>query len=349
MEKIHLIPEMNTTDDVEKNDAVTKLEAEKVEKVFLGTTKDGAKVYREPGSHFHPEGGLTFDILRSALGVIDTEERSFVREQVRFNQPIGKKTCVEIGPEDDIVMIYRKGRSGQTPMVKNREAEPCDLLTVIIGKDGSGDNDSYKLVTSFIGGGSEREPWDPNIESDEEKQKCKDFWDSHALVYDDNLIDWERTKAFEFMSEPAKRVELIRQRVVFAGVFVEPDELYHKIQPTLEKTVKNPHVTTSFKPNISQLNLEQIGSGAKIYAIGYGNDGKNEGLLVKVEAEEPAIQQACDGLETPHITLSTSKHGRAVDTANLEFSPLEKPFELTGTYGLFSQGKVVENSADLEL
>ena len=227
-------------------------------------------------------------------------------------------------------------------MVKNREAEPCNSVMVIMRKDRpNSDKDSYEMLTSYIGGGSPREPWDPNLSTKEERQECEDFWNTHALIYDDNLIDWEKTKGFEFMSPSMKQRELIRPKVLYSGLFVNPDELYSKIHPTLEKPIEAPHVTTAFKPNLSQLNLDQLGSTARILAIGYGNDGDNEGLLVKVETEDPAIQEACNALETPHITLSISSKGLAQNTANLEFRPIEEPFEITGQYGVYVQGAPV--------
>jgi hypothetical protein len=42
---------------------------------------------------------------------------------------------MSVGPDDDIVMVYRKRRSGRTPMVKNREAEPCNSLIAILRKN----------------------------------------------------------------------------------------------------------------------------------------------------------------------------------------------------------------------
>ena len=342
MEKIKVNPENTSpTSEAEKT----------AERVFLGKTKDGVSVYDRDDSHFHSEGGLTPELFRLAIEAIDTKGKYFIKEQVQFDRVIGLKTCVEVGPDDEIVMAYRKTekgtRLGPTPMVKNREGEPCDSITAIIKRDRERNDGSYLLSTGYIGEGSPKEPWDPSIKTEEERKESKEFWDSHALIYDDSQIDWEKTKALEFMSEPAKRAERIWPKVFYAGLFVDPEDLYGKIHPTLEKTIECPHVTTQFKPNAEQLHLDQLGSGAKIYAIGYGNDGKNEGLLVRVEADDPVIQQACDELKTPHITLSVSKNGQPKDTVNLEFSPLETPFELTGEYGLFAQGSIKNKVEDL--
>ena len=318
------------------------------ERAYFGKTKDGADVYdRADGSHFHSEGGLTPELLQAAIGTIDTEGKNFIKRQVNFDRQIGSQTCVDVGPEDEIVMVYRKNRSGQTPMVKNREMKPCSSLVTILKRNRSIGVNAYELITGYIGEESPREPWDPNLETEEERQKCEDFWHTHALIYDENLIDWEKTKAFEFMSEPARNAELIRQKVVYAGLFVDPGDLHEKAQPTLEREIEYPHVTTSFKPNIDQLHLDQIGEKAKIYAVGYGNDEKNEGLLVRIMSDDPVLQEACDKIETPHITLSISNKGQAKNTAFLDFTMLDEPFMVEGRYGLFSQGKVIADRKEL--
>ena len=347
MEKLNFTTAPQTTPQTDPSNQPEASE-QLVERVFLGKTKDGAEVYDRTDSHLHREGGLTPELLSATLNAIDTEGRNFLKEQVNFDRPVGEMTCVEVGPEDEIMMAYRKNRSGLTPIVKNREAIPCSTVTVVLRKS-SGDNNSYTLITGYIGKGSPREPWDPNIGSAEERGKAQDFWQTHAIVYNDDLINWERTKAFEFMSEPAKKAELIRQKVLYTGLFVDPEDLHQKTQPTLEKIIECPHVTISFRPeDAKQLNLDHLGQGTKIYAVGYGNDGKNEGLLVKVEADDPVVQSACDALEVPHITLSISKDGQAKNTANLEFTPLEQPFEIDGRYGLFSQNRILDSQEKLE-
>ncbi len=166
---------------------------ETVDRQFLGTTKDGKNVYDRPNSHFHSEGGLNMEILASALSVISTNDQPYVAETVKFNGIVGKSSCVEVGPEDEAVMVYRTNRSGQTPMVKNREPIDCDTVRVIIRKDDE-TNDTYTLITAFVGGDSPREPWDPNIESEEERVESEEFWKTHALIYNDDLIDKERIK-----------------------------------------------------------------------------------------------------------------------------------------------------------
>lgn len=322
-------------------------ETNETERPVLGRTADGAIVRDRIDSHFHPEGGLTKELLAEAISRIDTEGRRHIVEQVEFDHQVGYQSCVEVGPDDDVEMVFRKGRSGRTPMVHGREPQPTNSVVVIIGRDQDYSEDgNYMLATSFVGTLATREPWDPGLGSGEEIQEAEEFWSKHALLYNEDLIDKERTEEFENMSEEDKSKELLREKVLYAGVFVNPDELYSKAPATLAHPIARPHITTNFRPSVEQLHLDALGSGAKIYAVGYGNDGRNEGLQVRIEAENPEIQAACDALDTPHITLSVADGAFAKDTANLEFSPLDEPIELTGNYGLFSHGEIIDKYED---
>ena len=160
---------------------------------FLGTTRDGKRVYLRPDSHFHGEDGITYKTLEEAIPYIETNDQDRVVSQVEFERPIGIDKCVEVSPEDEVMMVYRKGRAGQTPMVKNREPEESNLLQVMLKKNEAAPSE-YALVTTFVGKSAPKEPWDPSLESEAEKQESLNFWNTHALIYNEELVDWERTK-----------------------------------------------------------------------------------------------------------------------------------------------------------
>lgn len=161
---------------------------------YLGKTNNGLKVYDREDSHFHPEGGLTLEILQEGLRKIQFPKWSrFEKYELNFHRKIGQTTCVQVTDADDVVMVYRKGRQGMTPMVKNRKAEPCEWLTIILRKDENMVNHST-LITSYIGAGSPPEPWDKRLSKNPKaKAEAEAFWNTHALIYDESLIDWERT------------------------------------------------------------------------------------------------------------------------------------------------------------
>ena len=152
------------------------------------------------------------------------------------------------------------------------------------------------------------------------------------------------------LAEYGAFLEGVREKTFYAGLFVNREELYQKAPAHLEHAIEKPHVTTKFAPEAIDLHLDQLGSGAKIIAIGYGNNGKNEGLLVKVEADDPIIQAAVDKLRNPHITLSYSEGAHPKDTAALDFIPLEgeDQFEIPGIYSLhLKDNSLVDNPNQL--
>ena len=158
---------------------------------YIGTTRDGYKVYDRNGSHIHFEGGITKKLLGIALQRMYANASPFKKKEIYFKNPIGYSNCVSTTPEDEIVMVYRKGREGQTPMVKGRKPSPCNILTVIIRKDKDFEN-HYTLITCFVGGSAKREPWDKAIRSEKEREECEEYWRTHALVYNPDLIDSDR-------------------------------------------------------------------------------------------------------------------------------------------------------------
>ena len=163
--------------------------------VLLGTTRNKINVYDRADSHFHTEGELTLSILKEALGMINFFS-DFHKFEVSFSHTIGKTTCVAVGPEDHVVMVYRKGRKGPTPMVIGRAPEPCKTVTLILRMEKQLQNHST-LITAFIGSGSTPEPWDKSLSKRPDlKAEAELFWSTHALIYDEELIDWERTEKF---------------------------------------------------------------------------------------------------------------------------------------------------------
>lgn len=150
---------------------------------FVGFCSNGARVFDRTDGHndVHP---VDEALLKKALLKISPCE-NFVKEVVPFDRVIGKTTCVTVDETDTIVMAYRKGRLGYTPMVLNRDPSDCSTLVVILKKIGDSD---YILITTFIGGLAEREPWDPSISSPEEQQRAEAFWSTHALIYDESII-----------------------------------------------------------------------------------------------------------------------------------------------------------------
>jgi hypothetical protein len=103
-------------------------------------------------------------------------------------------------------------------------------------------------------------------------------------------------------------------------------------QPDLSRAINKPHVTFCFeKGDTLELPEELSDMTASVTVIGYGNDGENEGYLVKLN--DPNLLRFYKGAKQMHITISLSNTGKAVSTASLLFKSIPQ-FTLTGKFGI---------------
>lgn len=120
----------------------------------------------------------------------------------------------------------------------------------------------------------------------------------------------------------------------YVGCFFEWEDLEKALgnvpHTHLFRKIKFPHITLSYMPDY--VDEELFGEQIIVRVIGYGNDGKNEGLKVAFVSGSSKLQEAFGKIEVPHITLSVSEDGEPVNTRYLNYTQVE-PFELTGTYG----------------
>ena len=174
---------------------------------------------------------------------------------------------------------------------------------------------------------------------------------------EENITNDKEGASFESIAEDRELADYIKDQIIYAGVFIDPKELYDKFPPTLYHKIRDPHITTAYRPDARKVFLDALGSEANIQAIGYGNDGRNEGLLVEVVADDPAIQKtikermAIDetGEMKPvptHITLSIDEESPAVNTKKLDFKLFKTPVELKGSYKLFRKDGVLISNKD---
>ena len=120
----------------------------------------------------------------------------------------------------------------------------------------------------------------------------------------------------------------------YIGAFLNREALYAKEQVKsrehLDRLIDAPHVTFQYLPE--EVNENLFGEPVRLKVTGYGKDGDNEGLRVEIIAENPEIQEMAKSIPLPHVTLSISTTGKAVNTRFLEFSDV-KPFFLDATFG----------------
>lgn len=126
-------------------------------------------------------------------------------------------------------------------------------------------------------------------------------------------------------------------------------ELYSKIESisrdSLEKTIMNPHVTFVYEP--CEVKTELFGSKIKIKIVGYGKSAENEGLKVELITDNPILEEMILRIPVPHITLSISADGKAVNTRYLDFHEIA-PIEIYGIFGGCTYSGEVDCCSDLE-
>lgn len=124
------------------------------------------------------------------------------------------------------------------------------------------------------------------------------------------------------------------KRYQYIGAFLNREALYEKEEikgrKHLDRLIEAPHVTFQYLPK--EVNENLFGESVCLKVTGYGKDEENEGLRVEIIAENPEIQEMAKSIPLPHITLSISTTGKAVNTRFLEFADVA-PFFLEATFG----------------
>lgn len=116
------------------------------------------------------------------------KKNKFEKHVVELGHVIGENICVKVDEKDKIVLVVRKGHAGPTPMVLGRSPEPCSSVIVILKKSTDRKGEYFVLITAFIGENSEPEPWDKRLKpGSTEYQKSVEFWNEHALIFDESV------------------------------------------------------------------------------------------------------------------------------------------------------------------
>ncbi len=127
--------------------------------------------------------------------------------------------------------------------------------------------------------------------------------------------------------------------VQYTGVFFERTPFFALVSEKigtirLHQDVFYPHITFQYMPKIIQKEL--FGEEAEFRVVGYGNDGLNEGLCVEWLSGSIRVKQLFDEIKIPHITLSYTEYGSAVNSRYLDFKPIT-PFNICGVFGGFTK------------
>ena len=136
----------------------------------------------------------------------------------------------------------------------------------------------------------------------------------------------------------------------YIGIFFNYEELHNKIKMIgnrLERRIINPHVTFMYKPDTVDESL--FGEKVKIKIIAYGNNGDNEGFKVELFTSNKHLQKMINNIPVPHVTISISDTGKAVNTRFLDFVPLNNSIEIEGKFGGFVDAKVINNRENIQI
>ena len=149
----------------------------------LGRLASGETVFDRPDSHLHDD---VKGLISEALSKVDSGKKLSVVTEVNFGREIGKTAMADAKESDDIVYAQRLNRDGLTRFVKGRQEQPCSTVVIALRKEE--ENEDYQLRTAFIGHITPSEPWDEQSFSrqedpEEAREKSKEFWSNHALVY----------------------------------------------------------------------------------------------------------------------------------------------------------------------
>lgn len=119
---------------------------------------------------------------------------------------------------------------------------------------------------------------------------------------------------------------------IYEGFFF--DRSVQEFIGSLWHTIEHQHVTTEYKPSVAHPEL--YGKKATFRIVGYGNDGENEGFLVRLtDCDDPDIDEIYNKIERPHITISVSPTGKPVNTGKLRFHAFYGK-EITLRFGAFN-------------
>jgi hypothetical protein len=152
--------------------------ATKIRRIYQN--KKGIRfIQRVISSHIH-RGVEPF--LSQIFEQISDFDAETIEKDFPFPCIIGKSTCVSTNENDKIFYAKREDRSGHSRFVLNREPIDTNKVSVNLLKVPT----HYLIISAYLGGKAEREPWDKRASS-----SALEFWKNHAFVdgYEKMIIE----------------------------------------------------------------------------------------------------------------------------------------------------------------
>ena len=161
---------------------------------YIGKLANGMKIYDRENSHWQTaHKDVSRELLVEALGKIDISEeekkQDVIIKEIDMGRVIGKTNCVTVTNDDETFMARRHGRECLTHIVVGRESSDFNKIVVILEKNG----DTFNLLTTYIGENAPMEPGDPALlekNNEEMIEEARQFWMTHALLYNRDVIEY---------------------------------------------------------------------------------------------------------------------------------------------------------------
>ena len=136
----------------------------------------------------HADHGISKDQLAHIESVIRNEipDPGFFLHQISIPSDLTSVPCALYGPAmgDDpvdrsrVTMQKRSEDRAADPMLVGSESRPVDYVQAI----GIVGEEEINLFTVYGGPAAPRNPEDPSIETDAEREESRKFWSEHALA-----------------------------------------------------------------------------------------------------------------------------------------------------------------------
>ena len=157
-------------------------EEEKMEKILRDSSGAAVAVPEQTIEHLqaHPEVG---SVLEEAVSVVRFPRGEFARLEARLGRVIGHDSLV--ADTESCLFALRKGREKASRVSLKRAPESKKVSLVAYWDE---ERELHVLIAAWVGILAPREPWDPNISSRREFQESLNFWSSHALMWDPEVM-----------------------------------------------------------------------------------------------------------------------------------------------------------------
>lgn len=137
----------------------------------------------------HPEIEM---ILPEAIGRITLPQTSvFFETEVEMNRVIGREGRVQTLPisiNDPTLFAQRIARDRPSRVAPKGVIGKETTKVALLASPSRQERRVYILATAWTGGLARREPWDPQIRSHDEFQRCMQFWCTNALVWTPDVM-----------------------------------------------------------------------------------------------------------------------------------------------------------------